>query len=292
MSKQRTVLVTGATGQQGGAVARALLNRGQRVRALTRNPDSPVAQAVQQLGADLVAGSFDDPASLVNAAEGADAVFTMSTFFEAGLDAEIRQGIALANAAKAAGVQHLVYSSVASADQHTGVPHFESKYRIEQHIQSLGIPHTIIGPVYFLDNMYGPFVLPGLQQGTLALALPAGRSLQGIAVTDIGTFAALVLERRDEFLGRRVDIASDELTGPEYAEVIARAAGRPISFAEVPLEQVRAMNEDLAIMMEWLNRVGYSADIASLRRDYPEVGWHTFAEWAAAQDWSVLDQVT
>ncbi|MAG37179.1 MAG: nucleoside-diphosphate sugar epimerase [Dehalococcoidia bacterium] len=290
MSRQRTTLVTGATGQQGGAVARALLTRGHRVSALTRNPDSPAARALQQLGAHLVAGSFDEPASLANAAEGADAVFAVSTFFEGGLEAETRQGIAIADAAKAAGVQHLVYNSVANADQNTSIPHFDSKYRVEQHIQAIGVPHTIIGPVYFFDNMYGPFVLPGLQQGTLEQALPADRALQGVAVADIGAFAALVLEHRDEFLGRRVDIGSEELTGREYATAIARASGLPISYSEVPLAQIRAMNQDAATMMEWLNRVGYSADIAGLRHDYPEVGWHTFAQWAEVQDWSVLDR--
>ncbi len=111
-----------------------------------------------------------------------------------------------------------------------------------EHLESFCVPYTVIGPTYFFDNLFNPFILPGLKQGTLAQALPAGSTLQGIAVADIGAFASLVLERRDAFLGRRVDIASDELTGAEYAEVVARASGRPISYSEVPLEQVRAMN--------------------------------------------------
>jgi len=290
MSNKLTVLVTGATGQQGGAVARLLLKKGHRVRALTRKPDSPAAQELKRLGAELVTGNLEDHAAVERAAHSSDAIFAMSTPFEAGIEVETRQGITVADAAKAAGTRHLVFTSVGSADRRTGIPHFESKYKVEQHIQSLGIPHTIIGPVFFMENWLSPWSLPGLQEGKLAMALPASRALQQVALDDIAGFALLVLERREQFLGKRFDIASDEVTGKQAAEIISRVSGRKIEYVEIPIAQVRATNEDFAKTFEWFDRVGYSVDTAVLRRDYPEVGWHTFEQWAKAQSWAVLKQ--
>jgi uncharacterized protein YbjT (DUF2867 family) len=290
MSESFTVLVTGATGQQGGAVARLLLKRGHRVRGFTRKADSPAARQLERLGAELAIGSFDDSASIERAAEGVDAVYAMATPYEAGVEVETRQGITVVDAVKAAGVEYLLYSSVASADQNTGIPHFDSKYKIEQHIQSLDIPYTIIGPVFFFENLFSPWVSLDLQEGTLAQPLPAGRTLQQVALEDIAGFAALVLENREQFLGKRIDIASDELTFPGVAEILSTILGSKIEYTEFPLENLRAQNEDGAIMYEWFDRVGYSVDIEALRRDYPEVGWHTYEEWAKAQDWSRLEE--
>jgi len=279
MNTPKTILVTGATGQQGGALARLLLERGQRVRALTRKADSPAAETLAGQGAELAVGDFDDRASLERAMRGIDAVFLMATPIQAGIEAESRQAITVADAATAAGVRHLVYSSVADADRQTGIPHFDSKYLVERHIQALGIPSTIIGPVFFMDNFAGPFLLPGLREGKLALALPASRKLQQVALADIAGFAALVLERREPFLRQRIDLASDERSGAEVAEILSRVLGRRIEYVELPLEAMRAGSEDQARMFEWLDRVGFSADIAALRREYPEVGWHSFEEW-------------
>jgi uncharacterized protein YbjT (DUF2867 family) len=289
MPNPLTVLVTGATGTQGGALSRRLLERGHRVRALTRKPEAPAAQALRKLGAEPVAGNFEDRESLVRAMTGVDAVFIMSTPFEAGMEAETRQGIAAADAAKAAGVKHLVYTSVAGANQKTGIPHFDSKARVEEYLQKLGVPYTVLAPVFFQENLVSPLWLPAMKsQGVLPMALPARRKLQQISAAEIGAFAALVLERRAEFLGKRIELASNELTGEEVAQVLSRASGKEIRYVELPLAQVRAMSEDMALMFEWFDKVGYSADIAALRRDYPEVGWRSFEEWARALDWKAL----
>jgi len=289
MPNTLTVLVTGATGKQGGAVARLLLKKGHRVRALTRKPDSLAAQELKRLGVELATGNFEDRVSVERAAESADAIFAMSAR-EEGSEVETRQGITVADAAKVAGTRHLIFTSVGSADRRTGIPHFESKYKVGQHIQSLGIPHTIIGPVFFMENLLSPWWLPGLQGGKLAIALPASRGLQQVAVEDIGGFAVLALERREEFLCKRIDIASDEVTGSQAAEIISRLSGRRIEYVELPVAKLRAANEDYAKMFEWFDRVGYSADTTRLRRDYPEVGWHTFEQWAKAQSWGVVKQ--
>ena len=289
MSKQLTVLAIGATGQQGGAVARRLLDKGHLVRAFTRNANSGAARQLESLGAELAVGDTEDRESVIRAAVGVDAVYAMTSFFESGLEAEIRQGRTIADAVKAAGVQNFVYASVGSADQATTIPHFDSKYEIEKHIKALGIPHAIVAPVYFSENLLTPWTLPGLIQGTLAIPLPPDRTLQQISVQDISSFVALVLENPDRFQGKRIDIASDEITGKRAAEIVSNASGRQIDYVQQPIAEVYKMSADAAKMAEWFDEVGYSADIEALRKDYPETGWHTFEEWAQALDWSVLN---
>ncbi|MBI4872508.1 MAG: NmrA/HSCARG family protein [Candidatus Riflebacteria bacterium] len=286
--RKLTVLVTGATGKQGGAVARALLANGHRVRALTRSPESVAAKELERLGADLVTGDFNNPVSLERAVKEMDAVFAMSTPYEGGPDLETRQGIALADAAKAAAVRHFIYTSVAAADRSTGIPFFDSKVPVEQHIRGLGIPYTILGPVFFMDNFLGPTWLPDLKKGRLTIALPADRPLQQIAVSDIGHFAALVAENRDKCLGKRIELASDELTPKQVCASLTRACGKEITYSEVPMRDLRESNPGYAKLFEWFDRTGYNVDIAALRRDYPSVGWHTFAQWAKEQDLSAL----
>ncbi len=288
MHKQGSVLVTGATGKQGGAVADALLRAGQRVRVMTRRPDSPAAQALASRGASLAVGSFDDAASLRAAMADQDAVFAISTFLEGGVEAEVRQGQALIQAAQDSGIGHFVFTSVASADQHTGIPHFESKAMLEQKLRASGLPFTILAPVYFYENLFFPQVIEGLKGGVYAAALPADRKLAQIAISDIGAFGALVLSRRDAFLGRRIELAGDSLSGAETAAALSRVLGRPIGYFEVPLAAIKAQSEDLASMYDWFARVGFQIDTAALARDYPEVPWLTFERWAAQQDLAAL----
>jgi uncharacterized protein YbjT (DUF2867 family) len=238
----------------------------------------------------LTEGNFEEPSTIEGAARGVDAVFVVATPFEAGTEAEVRHGIAAADAAKAAGVGHLVYSSVANADRDTGIPHFDSKREVEEHIERLGVPYTIVAPVYFMENLLAPWTLPELKGGRLPMALSSSRPLQQIALSDIAAFTALILEKRKDFAGQRLDIASDEVAGDEVAETLTRVTGHEIHYVELPLEQVRqAMGDDGARMFEWFDQVGYSADIAALRRDHPEVGWHTFEGWAKEQEWSALE---
>jgi uncharacterized protein YbjT (DUF2867 family) len=290
MPQSKLVLVTGATGNQGGAVVEALLTRGHQVRGLTRNSTSPAANRLRQQGVEIAVGDFTDHDSLVRAARGADAVFAMSTPFEQGAQVETAQGITITDAAKAAGVAHFIYTSVASANRATGISHFDSKYEVEKHLQASGVPYTIVAPVYFMDNLLQPWSLPSLRQGKLAIALPASRSLQQIAAVDIGAFVTAVIERGDTVFGRRFDIAGDELTGKEAAAILSKVTGREVNYEGFPPENLRALGEGAVLMFEWFDSTGYAADIKSLRRDFPEVKWHTFEEWARKQDWSVLNR--
>ena len=288
MSNTRSVLVTGATGQQGGAVVRALIARGHRVKAISRRPDSEGAKRLTAAGVEVVAGDLDDAASVATAAEGVDTMFLMGNSYEAGTDAETRQGIAVANAAKAAGVGHLIYSSVADADKKTGIPHFDSKYLVEKHIAGLGIPYTISAPVAFMENTVAPWAIDGLRQGVYAAALPPTRVLQQITIDDIGAFVSALAERREQVFGKRFDIAGDELSGEQQVKILSEVLGRPITYRELPIAAIRQQSEDTALMFEWFDRTGYDAGIAALRRDFPEVGWHSYADWARGFDWSVL----
>lgn len=284
-----TTLVTGATGNQGGQVVRQLLKKGHRVRGLTRKANSPAALKLQSLGAELVVGSLDDQAALKGAAQGVNAIFCISTPFESDIETEIRQGMNVADVAKSVGVAHLVYSSAVNANQNTNVPHFDSKYKVEQYITALNIPYTIIAPCAFMENTLSDLALPLLRAGRYSpgTKLPEGKMVQ-ITAEDIGSFAVLVLENRDRFLGKRVDIAADERSGYECAEILSRVTGRQIEYIPLSLEQAREQSEDLQRMWQWDEQVGAQVDIPALHRDYPEIHWHSFEEWAQAQDWSIL----
>lgn len=278
MSKR--VLVTGITGKQGGAIAQSLRQKGHRVRGLSRNPKSDAGQALQKQGIEMVAGDFTKPDTLVEAMRGVDAVFAMTTPFEAGEQAETAQGIALVDAAVRAGTKHFVFTSVASADKNTKIPHFDSKHAVEKHLAATDLDWTVIAPVYFMENLFFPQSHDALRSGSFAMPLPSDRKLQQIALADIGAFGAHVIEQRDAFLGKRIDIAGDELTGDHCAKALSDALDRPINYAHIPMEVIRSFSEDFAIMYQWFIDVGYDVDIDDMRKRYPTVGWHRFADWA------------
>jgi uncharacterized protein YbjT (DUF2867 family) len=288
MDTPLSILVTGATGRQGGAVARQLLYQGYRVLGLTRHPDSPSALALETLGAELTPGNLEDPAQLEAAVRRVDAVFAMGTPYDAGLEAEVRQGMNLVDAARRAGVRHFVYSSVAGADRYTGVPHFESKRQVEGYLRRSHLPYTIVGPTFFMENFRGPLVREGLKAGVLSLALSPMRGLQMVALEDLARFVSLVFASPEEFLGERIDVASDEVTLQQSADLLSYAGGHRIHYQQLPLVLVQEESEDKALMYQWLEQVGYHVDILTLHHEYPEVNWHTFEEWARVRDWSFV----
>ena len=266
MANDRTILITGVTGHQGGAVARALQSSGFRLRGMTRNPESAPAATLARHGIDVVKGDLDDEAALRRALTGAWGVFGVQNTWEAGVEREEVQGKRLATLAREAGVEHFVYTSVGSAHQRTGIPHFDNKWRIEETVRGLRFPsHVILRPVFFMENLLAPYSLQG---STLASALGPGTKLQMIAVDDIGWFGARAFTDAAALNRREIDLAGDVRTMPEAAEILTEALGRPIAFAQTPIEQVRQYSEDMALMLEWFERVGYSADIAGLEREF------------------------
>ncbi|ELP61352.1 NmrA/HSCARG family protein [Streptomyces turgidiscabies] len=297
---QPVIAVTGATGAQGGATARALLRHGSRVRALTRRPSSTAAEELRRLGAEVAYADFDDRAGLDAALAGVDALFAMSTRYGGDTgrgagndtgddtDTEVRQAVALLDAAAASGtVRHIVFTSAANADRGTGIPHFDTKHQVELRLRKLGIPWTVIAPGLFMDNYTGEWTLSGLREGRFALPLPADLALPFIPAADIGAFAALVLRDPEKFAGRRIDLASDRVTCSEIAGILSAVCGRPIEFTQVPLARIEAHSADLAAMFRYFTASGLNVDVEGLRRDHPEVGWQRFADWAGAQSWDL-----
>src|SRR6266511_111753 len=272
---KKTVLVLGATGRQGGATARHLLIRGWRVRAFTRDPDKPAAQALHQAGALVVQGDYDDPASLAAAMQGVYGVFSV----QASVD-EVRQGKQIADVARAASIQHLVYSSVQSAQELARVGGDANKWEIEQYILALGLPATILRPCLFMDDLLGPRY--GVPSGTFAIAFQPDVAIGLIAADDIGAFAALAFEHPDEYLGKTIEIAGDALTPTQVAAAISRATGRSIRYTQIPVETVRQQNAQIASAFEFLNQVGYTTDIVALRRQHP--GLMNFDTWLKKED--------
>jgi uncharacterized protein YbjT (DUF2867 family) len=266
MTNERTILITGVTGNQGGAVAQALRGTGFSLRGLTRTPDSQRAAALARHGIDVVKGDLDDEATLRRALAGVWGVFGVQNAGEAGPEREEAQGKRLATLAREAGIEHYVYTSVGSANKPTGVPHFDSKWRIEETVRGLRFPsHVILRPVFFMDNLLAPFSLQG---SALAWALGPGTKLQMIAVDDIGWFGARTFTDAAALNRREIDIAGDVRTMSETAEILTEALGRPIAFTQTPIEQVRQYSTDVALMLEWFERIGYTADIAGLEREF------------------------
>lgn len=277
VSEPGPVLVTGATGLHGGGVAQALLAAGYRVRALTRDRSGRRARWLAELGAELVVGDLLVADSLLAAMRDVRTVYAVTTPFGAGSQSEVEQGEHIIAAARQARVPSLILASVASADRATGIPHFESKWRIEQKLDASGIPHTVLAPSYFYENLGNPAEI--VAAGELALPLSASRPLQQLPVADLGALVASVLERQDELFGERIEVAADQPTPQQMAAALQEATGRPVSYRQL---DTSGSSGDIVAMYRYLEHTGYQVDIAGLRERFPEVRWTSFAEWARA----------
>jgi uncharacterized protein YbjT (DUF2867 family) len=261
------ILVTGATGHQGGSIARHLLQHGKfKVRAMVRDENKPAAIALKQSGAELIKADFNDRASVERAMQGIYGVFSIQDFRE-GAAVEIRQGKAMADVAKAANVQHFVYSSVGSAERNTGIPHFDSKFQVEEYIRSIGLPHTILRPVFFFYNYSG--MLPMIKDGTLPQPLSPDTKLQQLSEEDYGEMVAEVLERPTDFANRAIEVASVEMTMPEIAAVFSQVLGKKVKYQQIPFAAFEQQaGEEVTVMYRWFENAGYAADFAQLKRDF------------------------
>ena len=278
-----TILVTGATGRQGGAAARHLREKGLSVRALTRDPNTDTARALVGRGTEVVKGDLDDKASVGRALDGVQGVYSVqASSADQGVEGEVRQGILLADEAKRNDVRHFVYSSVASADGNTGVPHFESKNRVEQHIRNTGMRHTILRPVFFMENLLA--MRPQVEQGVLSYPIAPETRLQMVAVDDIGGMVAAAFDKPGHWQGRTVELAGDELSMSELAEAFTRMEGREVRYQQMPWDEFeKKIGADRTTMFRWFESTGYHVDIPGLRREYPALT--SFERWLQAH-WS------
>lgn len=279
MVEETPIAVVGATGQQGGAVVDALLEQGAAVRAVVRSPDGDAARALAARGVEVVRGDQEDRAALTSALRGTAAMFLMTTF--AGPDAtdgEVRRGRIAAQAAADAAVPRVVYSSVGGAERETGIPHFESKRRVEERLEQL-VPAVFVRPVFFMENLTAQLPAGGAE-AVLRLPMPDGVPLQLVAVRDIGRVAARLLTDPDSIDGRAVEIAGDELTGSGIAERVAARSGAPARYEALPLDVLD--DDDQRRMFAWFASLpAYRADFAATRRLDPQV--LDLAGWLAEQ---------
>jgi uncharacterized protein YbjT (DUF2867 family) len=273
------VLVAGATGRLGMLVD-LLLERGHAVTAMTRDPSSPAAARLRAAGAEVVHGDFDDSDSIASAADGVDAMFATGTAHRAGPDGELRHGRNVANAATAAGVPHIVYSSGDGAAPDSQLPLFRVKHQVEEYIRSLPIAHTILAPVYFMENLFNPWNVPTLKAGTFPSPIPVELPLQHVAIADLAKLAVMAIERPEEFAGRRLKVASDELSAEHAAQVLARVLDRDFTAEQLPREE---LSPGVRALFAWLEHNGRTVDLAALHDRYPEVGWHDYETWVRSQ---------
>lgn len=269
-NEKRLILVTGATGHQGGAVIRHLREKGFAVRALTRDPDKPEArELINQTGMDIARGDYDDKESLLRALEDVYGVFAVQTPYE-GVEAEVRQGIALIDAAHGSETSHYIYSSVGSADQNTGIPHFDSKWQIEEHLRGTGMPYTIVRPVFFMENWLT--MKDQIDQDGLKLPLTPETILQQVAVDDIGAFTAMAFEHPGKWQGTATELAGDELFVDQTAQIL------DAKYTQVPWEDFeKQAGREMTLMYKWFQDVGYHADIAALGQELPNLT--NFQRW-------------
>jgi len=286
----RIIAVTGATGQQGGAVARKLLAEGWKVRALTRDLNKPAAGELASLGAELVAGDMENRAELYAGFDGVYGALSVRSFWlpNVGYQGEIKQGKNVADAAKAASVQHLVYSSVGAAHRGMGQKHFDSKWIIEQYIHSLNVPYTILRPAVFMDNYNWsrPHILNGI---LTSMGLRPEKEIQSIAVEDIGVFVALAFAKRNEYLGKTIELAGDALTESQIAETFTKVIGRPVKLTAPRADEGWGDPEERTAGFNFFNGEAYEADIPALRKLHP--GLLTLEQYLRKNGWENAEPI-
>jgi len=280
MSNENVVLVTGGTGSQGGAtVTHLLAAKKVRVRVLTRNLGSPKAKSLAARGVELVKGDFDDEASLRTALAGVSAAFSVQQWTEkGGTTAEELHGKRFADAVKASGSPHLVYSSAEGVERKSGLGHYESKWAIEQHIRDLKLPATILRPVGFMDTLGVPAMQRGMYLGMFRANWGVSHRVQFVATYDIGWFAARALEEPERYAGRVIPLAGDELNVADIIRTFKTVIGHKPWVAPIPTFVAKmTMPKEFADMFRWVREKGFKADIVQARQEYPQL--LTFAGW-------------
>jgi len=276
-NSERVILVAGATGQQGGAVSRSLLKRGFSVRGLSRDLSKKPEGLDRRI--QWVQGSLLDPKSFESALEGAHGFFVVTTPFTVAwgqppdIEGEIRAGTVALETAKRVKTPHVVLSTIRGAGQvtgSTGIPHFDSKVKIEQQARSLGVPLTTIRPSFFMENMFQPWTMQGLRTaGVVSVPIKPTTKVPMVAVRDIGEIAARAFEHPERRIGSAVDLAGDEKTYPEMVEMLSRHLSVPGRFVEMSdKDALQNVGEDMLRMYRGFDYGGFGLDVAALEREW------------------------
>lgn len=255
-----TYLILGATGLQGGAVARELLMRGQTIRVLTRRAASSKARALAEQGAEVVEGDLGRPETLAPAFEGIEGVFSVQDFYApgVGLVGELTQGRAVIAAAKAAGVSHIVQSSMGDGNLPGGPEHFISKALLERDIRRSGLNWTLLGTVWFMDNLLNPAMKPHLMFPVLAGSLRSDAKFQMLAVEDLGWIAAKALTDPGNWGERKINLAGDVMTVPEMKQTYREITGKRPKRWRIPAAMFRKLVPEFAEQLGWHNKVNFA----------------------------------
>lgn len=249
----KTVVVFGVTGRQGGAAAKHLLKTGWSVKGVTRNPDSKKAIKLSASGVELVKADLDNPEALKKAFDGVNAVFSVQNPWITGLEKEIEHGIRIAEMAVAADVKHLVYASAGTGESNTGVPHFNSKIEIEAHIKSLGIPFTILRSASFMELMRDKDFLPPLVMWNVKpKILGEDFPVMWISTDDVGAIAAVVCNEPDTFIGKELSLGADLKSVKGCREIYKSVYGKLPKRIPAPVWLFKLMQNDLYQMFLWM----------------------------------------
>jgi uncharacterized protein YbjT (DUF2867 family) len=288
MEAKKIILVVGATGAQGGSVARHLLARSNfRIRCLTRHPDSEKARALDQAGAEIVQGDLEDAGSIRAALKGCYGCYGVTNFWEH-FEKEYGQGRNLVDAVQRSGVEHFVFSTLPHCKKISGgkleAPHLDMKAQLEEYTRRLGLKATFVHVAFYFENFLTFFPPQAQEDGSFAFGFPqADTPLAGVAVEDVGSIVSILFERPQDYLGKVVGIVGDDLTGDRYAETMTRILGTRVSYRHVPREEFAALGfpgaEDLANMFEF-NRLyipNRRADVEMCRALNPKM--QTFETW-------------
>jgi len=271
--ESKTIFVTGVTGHQGGAVARSLINAGFKVKGLTRNASSLAAQILKKLHIEIVQGDLNDPDTFRNHIRGAYGIFTVLSY-DNGVTKEIRQGVDMANLARQYEIKHFLYSSVIGADLNTGIPHWESKFKIENHIKQINIPYTIIRPVSLFENFLIPQVKSRIIKGKLPSPVNKDVTQQFISSRDIGEITAAIFMDPGKYWGKTVTIAAEQMDMKQVAVTFSEALGKEIKYQKLPMLITRlVMGKDLFKMFKWVNEndAVFLKDLDAFRKEYPNL---------------------
>jgi uncharacterized protein YbjT (DUF2867 family) len=273
------VVVTGATGRQGGAVARHLLSDDWPVRVVTRRPDGPAARALAALGADVVRADMMNKSQLISAFRDAYGVYSVQNFMPGGTDAEIIQGKNVADAAKATGVQHIVYGSAGTGATDTGIPSWDSKLTVQAHIRALGVPLTVLRPMAFMELMTDRDFFPPVSMWSLMPKLMGpDRPLGWICVDDLGAIAVRAFAEPARFVGAELNLASDVQSIAQCRQIWSDVYLRPPRRFPMPVWMFRRfVGSDLITMWRWLGRAQVDFDPAPTRSLLPTA--LTVREW-------------
>lgn len=269
----KTIFVTGATGNQGGAVTTSLIKIGFKVKALTRKPDSVKAQNLQKPNVELIKGDLNDVKSFRHHLKDIDGIFSVQSF-ENGVDQEIKQGMDLANLAKEFGINHFLYSSIAGADLNTGIPHFDSKYKIENHIRQIGLPFTIIRANSLFENFLIPQLRSRIMKGKLASPINKNTTQQFISAIDIGKISADIFLNKEKYIGKTMTIGSEEMDMQQVAATFSEVLDKEISYQKFPMLIARlVMGKDLYKMFQWINENDaiFMKDLELFKKDNPNL---------------------